>query len=319
MPHEDPDHWQYAERAVEFTELSFSNHLRLQTENAFKQFHLRVFVDARERNAAIPFFRPKTTPASNGEEMHSLSTRSGRTHGATGSVTLALNPQGTLTGTSTTTNENTVSTGKNLYTSPISGRNKLGKIWWDYQIDDDRYKRLGYPMPEDVLPTVRFKFYGDHDKPQSPPPQLDIAITSYWSRVSQSELPEKGAGMIHNLNFLHLFRSSGKTKTKSESYSNLFQIVAFTADVPNLSMDTYYPALVKINLDSGISGLHENLRPEAKSHKAIENMTAVVAEASGMYITLLTCGLGSDETNIFRSGEARVGLDKLPDDCKCTV
>ena len=281
MPHEDPD--QYAERAVEFTRLFSST--QPQTENAFEQFHLRVFVDAQERNAVIPFFKPETTPASNGEEMHSLSTRSGRTHGATGSVTLALNPQGTVTGTSTTTNENTVSTGKNLYTSPISGRtNGFDKIWWDYRIDDDRYKKLGYPMPKDVLPSVRFKFYGDHDDPQAPPPHMDIAITSYWSKVSQRELPEKGTGMIHN--FLHLFRSTGKTKTKSESYSNLFQIVAFTADVPNLSMDTSYQALVKIDLDSGVSGPHENLRDKAKSLKAIENMTAVVAKTSGMYITL---------------------------------
>ena len=165
-------------------------------------------------------------------------------------MTVGLNTQGTLTVTSTKTKEETVTTEKKRYNSPITELDEYGKIWWDYLISDDRYQKLGYPMPEDVLPTVRFRFYGESEEPRSPSPHMDIAITSHWSKISQSELPEKGTG-IHKL--LHLFRSNGNAQTISESYSNLFQIVAFTADVPNLSMDTYYPALVKIDLDSGIS------------------------------------------------------------------
>lgn len=241
-------------------------------------------------------------------------TKSGRTDGLSGGLTLGANPQGAFTGSLTKTNEKTESTEKKRYNSPITELDEYGKIWWDYVIDDDRYRKMGYPMPEDVLPTVRFKFYGESDELRSPSPHMDIAITSYWSRISQSELPVKSTG-IHK--FLRLFRSTENIQTIS--YSNLFQIVAFTADVPNLSKDTYYPALVKINLESGVSKPHENLRPEAKSLEAIENMTAVVVGASGMYITLLSCGLGSDETNIFRSEEARVGLGELPNDCKCTV
>jgi hypothetical protein len=259
----------------------------LRTENAYKQIHLRVFVNSQEPKAyaVIPDIKPKSTPGSNGEVRQSSSTKSGWTRAITGIVTLGLNPQGSLTGASTKTNEKTEGSEKMQYTSPITEQDGDGKIWWDYGIDDDRYRENGYPMPEEVLPTVHFRFY---DK--SPPKHMDIVITSYWSKISRtrSELT-RNRTKIHEL--LRVFRWTGKTQPIS--FSNLFQIVALTADVDNLIKNNYYhPAKVKMNLESGVSEPlapePEDQRPEAESLKRIEG-TPVVVDADGMYyIALLT-------------------------------
>lgn len=289
---------QYSERFVQFTGLSFGT--KLHMENTYKQIHLRVFINSQEPNAfaLIPDIKPKTTPGSNGEEKQSSSKKTGWTRGITGNVTLGLNPQGSLTGNSTKTDEKTESSEKMRYNSAITEQDENGKIWWDYEIDDDHYQKKGYDVPKDFLPTVRFRFFGESDKPEEPPKHMDIVMTSFWSKISRSKLEST---RIHKL--LQLFQSTGNTQTIS--YSNLLQIVALTADVPNLLKDTYYRALVKINLDSGLSEPHKDLRPKAKSLKKVE-VTPVVVDANGMYIiTLLTCGLGSHETNIFRSEEVK--------------
>ena len=199
----------------------------------------------------------------------------------TAMLNLGLNPQGGLSGSLTKTKESSEGSEKTRYTSPITQQDKDGKIWWDYGIGDDRYQEIGYPMPKDVLPTVHFRFY---DK--SPPKFMDIVITSYWSKIfpTRSE-PDKT--QIHKL--LHLYRSTGKTQRIS--FSNIFQIVALTAEVDKLIKSNYYnPAKVKMNLDSGVSEPPdpEDQRREAKSLKGIEG-TPVVVDADGMYIlTLLT-------------------------------
>ena len=156
-------------------------------------------------------------------------------------MTLGLNPQGALTGNSTKTNEKTESSEKMRYNSAITEHDENGKIWWDYEIDDDHYQKKGYDVPKDVLPTVRFRFFGESDEPQKPPKHMDIVITSFWSKISLSELDST---RIHKL--LHLFRSNGNSN-QTISYSNLFQIVALTADVPSLLKDTYYRALHQEN------------------------------------------------------------------------
>ena len=243
-------------------------------ENAYKQIFLRVFVDSREPKAypVIPEIKPKTTPGSDGEERHSSSTKSGWSHGITGMLNLGLNPQGSLSGSSTKTNEKAEGSEKTRYTSPITQQDKDDKIWWDYGIGDDRYREKGYTMPEDVLPTVHFGFCG-----KSSPKNMDIVITSYWSKISPTQSEQNGT-QVHKL--LRLFRSTGKTQCIS--FSNLFQIVALTADVNNLIKRNHYPATVKMYLDSGIS-VPPKPEPdsEAESLKRIEG-TPVVVDADGM-------------------------------------
>ena len=242
-------------------------------ENAYKQIYLRVFVDSREPKAypVIPEIKPKTTPGSGGEERHSSSTKSGWSRVITGMLNLGLNPQGGLSGSSTKTNEKTEGSEKTRYTSPITQQDKDGKIWWDYGIGDDRYREKGYTMPENVLPTVHFGFCG-----KSPPKHMDIAITSYWSKISPTR-SEPNKTQIHKL--LHLFRSTASGKTQCISFSNLFQIVALTADVNNLMKRNHYPATVKMYLDSGIS-VPPKSEPEAESLERIEG-TPVVVDADG--------------------------------------
>ena len=217
----------------------------LRTENAYKQIHLRVFVDSREPKAFpdIVKSKPTTTPGSDGEERRSSSTKSGWSHVVTGMLSLGLNTHGSLSGGLTKTNERTEGSEKKRYTSPITQQYKVGKIWWDYGISDDRYQENGYAMPKDILPTVHFGFDSI-----SPPKLMDIVITSYWSKISPTR-SEQNRTQIHKL--LHLFRSTGKTQCIS--FSNLFQIIALTTNMDNLKKRNHYKAKVKMYLDSGIS------------------------------------------------------------------
>ena len=260
---------------MEFTGVNFGT-ADLRTENAYKQILLRVFVDSREPEAfpVIREIKPVTTPGSNGEERHLLSTKSGSSHVITGKLQVGMTTQGALSGSSTKTNERTEGSEQTRYTSPITQQYKEGKIWWDYGIGDDRYQEKGYIMPDNALPTVHFGFNG---KPF--PKNMDIVITSYWSKISptRSEPKLPNRTQIHKL--LRLFKSTGKTQC-SVSFSNLFQIVALTANMDNLMKRNHYKAKVKMYLDSGIS-VPPKPEPQAESLERIEG-TPVVVDADGM-------------------------------------
>ena len=185
---------------------------------------------------------------------------------------LGLNPQVGLLGSLTKTNERTEGSEKKRYTSPITQQYKVGKIWWDYRIGDDHYQENGYAMPKDVHPTVHFGFNN-----KSPPKHIDIVITSYWSKISPTR-SEQNRTQIHKL--LRLFMSTASGKTQCISFSNLFQIVALTADVNSLMKRNHYPATVKMYFGSGIS-VPPKPEPEAESLEGIEG-TPVVVDADGM-------------------------------------
>ena len=172
---------------------------------------------------------------------------------------------GSLFGAFTMTNERTEGTEKTLYTSPITQHYKVGKIWWDYEIGDDRFQKEGYKMPRNDFPTVHFEFNNT-----SPPKLIDIAITSFWSKISPFR-SEQNRTLIHKL--LHLFRSAGGAQCIS--FSNLFQIVALTADVEKLIRRNHYAATVKIYLDSGIS-TPPKPEPKAESLERTEGTSVVV-------------------------------------------
>lgn len=163
----------------------------------------------------------------------------GRTRGITAGLTLGLQPQGTITGAATKTNEATASSEKKRYNSSITERHRDGFILWAFNVDDVNLQERGIDMQGDVLPTVLFDFVGDSDVPAPPPKCMDIVITSYWSMI----LPKKPKSTwIRRI--LGLIKSSGKTQTPS--YSNLFQVVALKivpSDLPKLSR---YKAEVKV-------------------------------------------------------------------------
>ena len=118
-------------------------------------------------------------------------------------------------------------------------------------------------------------FVGERDEPAPPPKDIDIVITSYWSMISRSKQKKTG---IHKLS--RFFRPTGNAQTVS--YSNLFQIVALTVDVSNLSKQSIYRAQVKVK--SGVSEPPEVPRCVLKSLKPI-HVTAVVVD--GVHIALL--------------------------------
>ena len=181
-----------------------------------------------------------------------------------------LNTLGSLLGSLTMTNERIEGSEKKRFTSPITQQDIDGKIWWDYEIGDERYQENGYKMPINVLPTVHFEFDNT-----SPPKHVDIVITSFWSKISPTRSEQKT--LIRKL--LHLFRSTGYTRCPS--FSNLFQIVALTANMDNLKKRNRYKERVKIFLDSGIS-LPSKSEPKAESLKRIEG-TSVVVDGMGTH------------------------------------
>jgi hypothetical protein len=265
---------EYSERIVKFTALDFGVPDR-QT-NAYKQIYLRVLVDSRDPKAYtdIEKIKPKSTPASNGEEKHSSSTKLGWSRAIAALLSAGPNPHGSLSVSLTKISEKVEGSEKMRYTSPITKQDVDGKIWWDYGIGDVHFREIGYTIPKDVLPTVPFRFY---DR-KSPPKHMGVVITSYWSKISWTQ-PGSEPKRIKIHKFLHLFRSTGKTQPIS--FSNLFQIVALTADVDNLrKSNKYQPAKVKMYLDSE-SGVSEPQEPEADSLKRFEG-TPVVVNADGM-------------------------------------
>ena len=96
-------------------------------------------------------------------------------------LTLAPHPQAAITGNATTTKQKTTGSETNQYNSAINQRKGNGNVQWGFNIDDVNSRNWGVDMREDVLPTVRFEFFGDLDEPAPPPKRMDIAIISYWS------------------------------------------------------------------------------------------------------------------------------------------
>ena len=183
----------------------------------------------------------------------------------TAMLSRGLNFLGSSLGGLTKTSERTEGSEKKRYSSPITQHYKVGRIWWDYEIGDDHFQKEGYKMPGNVFPIVHFEFDNT-----SPPKHIDIAITSFWSKISPFR-SEQNRTLIHKL--LHLFRSAGGAQCIS--FSNLFQIVALTADVEKLIRRNHYAATVKIYLDSGIS-TPPKPEPKAESLERTEGTSVVV-------------------------------------------
>ena len=240
------------------------------TDIAYKQIHLRVFIDSHQENADFEVIKPRKTPYSDGEEMQSSSVEMGRTRGASLSFTLPHQPA--ILFTATKTNKETAGSEKKINNNRITVNHDDGKVLWGFNIDDVNFQEGGFEMREDQLPTVRFKFTGDSDDPEpppTPPPKyMDIVITSYWKMILPSD--SKGTWIRK---FLHFFRST--SNTQSASYSNLFQIVALKADLDKLQNLCDYKAKVVVN--PGASNPHE----VSVKKKAVESVNVIPAVVDG--------------------------------------
>ena len=236
----------------------------------------------------------------------SLLTKSGQTRSLTIAMTVSPHPQAVATGSTSKTQEETRGSDKKHFISAITEHHSKGNIQWGITIDDVNLQKggidlqkWGIDMGKDVLPAARFEFLGNSivpAPPEHPPRCMDIAIKSYWSMILPSEPKNTWIRkLLHSLKF----RSTGPT---SESYSNLFQIVALTADLSNLQEPSHYIANVEVRPQAGASNSQaHNVNVKRQAADSVY-MTPVVAD--GMYLTLLTCGHESDETNTFRSTEA---------------
>ena len=286
---------------VKFTKLKFGT--QLTTKNiTYKQIHLRIDVDSHQGNAEAEGINPQKTPYSDGEVKQISSTKSVSARAFTSGITVAPNPQGTVSFTGSKSIEKAAGNEEKQILNRIDQYDNDGKVWWSFDIDDAHYQEKGRDLEDDHLPTVRFVFTGDSDEPEpppTPPPKdMDIVITSYWKLTLPNE-PK--STWIHKL--LH-FKSSGKAQTLS--YSNLFQIVVLEADLDKLLGLCRYKAEVIVNLDpaSGASNPHE---VEVKRRVALGSVHVIPVVVDSKYITLLTCELYEfNETNIFRSTELNI-------------
>jgi hypothetical protein len=237
----------YSERFVQFTRLSFCT--EPPTENiAYNQFYVRVDINSHQENALITEFKPKSTSYSDWEEKELSLTKSGSTLGVTAGFALGQTTQAVLATTAMTTNEVIASSTKKRINSAITEYDCNGNIRWGFNINF-----LERDIPEVALPTARFQFHGDSNvwaPPKPPPKYMDFVITSYWT-ILPSEKKNTRA-WIQKLLHSFKFRSTGNTQTTSYCYSNLYQIVALTADVSSLPEQSYYRAKLKVK--SGVSG-----------------------------------------------------------------
>ena len=189
------------------------------------------------------YFKPQTTPDSNGQEWQSSSSKSGWTWGTTANVIRVRGhvPEMAITGTAMKRNERTVDSEKIRYYNAIIGRHSKGEIQWDFDINDVRYQKVGLVMPKNVLPTARFKFIG---KPPAPlPNDINIAITSSWSMIPSPE-------SLSDLNSIWIIRKALKIfrptdDIQTPSYSNLLQKVALNASNLSKPSESYYQANVE--------------------------------------------------------------------------
>lgn len=235
--------------------------------------------------------KPQRSQDSDGQERQSSSMKLGWTRGMTAGVTVGPHPTGTITSTATKTREETTASEKKRYTSAITEHRSDGVVRWGFNIDDDNSRKSGIAMRDEVLPVVHFEFFGDSDVPAPPPESMDIVIASYWSMILPCEPKSTWIRKI-----LRLFNSSGNTQTIS--YSNLFQLVALKTAPSNLPDRSYYRATVEVR--SGVSGPPKVRRPTGDS----VIVTPAVVDGRSI-VTLLTCGLESDDANVFRPEEAK--------------
>ena len=191
------------------------------------------------------YFKPQTTPDSNGQEWQSSSTKSGWTWGTTANVirVRGLDPEIAITGTAMKRNEKTVDSEKIRYYNSITGRRSDGEIQWDFDINDVRYQKVGFDMPKDsdVLPTVQFKFVGEPPPPL--PNDMDVVITSFWSMIPSPESLSDLKSIWIIRKALKIFRPTDDIQTPS--YSNLLQKVALNASNLSKPSESYYQANVE--------------------------------------------------------------------------
>ena len=263
---------------------------------AYNQFHVRVVVDSQQENASIKVIKPKRTRNSDGEEKQSSSMKIGWTRSMTGRVALAAQPQGAITLTVMKTNEKTAGSETKRYTSSIFEHHNYGVVRWGFNIDDRNAQRGGIEMLDDVLPTVDFEFIGHSDVPAPPPKHMDIVVVSHWSMILPSE-PE--TTWIRKL--LRFFRSSGNTQ--ATSYSNLFQIVALKMVPCNLPERSDYRATLFV--EPGATDADDITYSTKTTRTTASSVNVTPAVIGGRRITLLSCGPGSEHTNIFRPAEAK--------------
>lgn len=201
-------------------------------------------MDSHQRNARVTDINPKRTSCSI-REVAWLSSMKSRA-----ALTMGLHPQSVISG----------SAKKHHLNFPITQHSSDGNVRWGINIDDVSLQegaidleKWGIKLQEDILPTAHFELIGNSQVPgvpDSPPKCMDIAIISYWKLI----LPSKPKSswiqrLLHS--FKPEFRLTGNTQTTS--YSNLFQIVALTANLSDLIKPSNYKATVPLKLRSGVS------------------------------------------------------------------
>jgi hypothetical protein len=160
--------------------------------------------------------------------------------------------QAVIAATAMKTNEVITSSEKKRINAAITEYDCKGNIQWGFNINF-----LERDIPEIVLPAARFRFHGDSNvraPPKPPPKYMDFVITSYWTILPSEPKNTRTSGWIQKLLHSFKFRSTGNHDTQNMSYyySNLYQIVALTADVSSLPEQSYYRSEVKVK--SGVSG-----------------------------------------------------------------
>ena len=280
----------FSTRHVKFINLYFSTSGRaVPVELAYMQTYVRVIIDSCHEITRVVESRPQGTTAFGTQEKQLAATKIGQTRGAAIALNTGANPTATITAAVTKINEKTMGYEKTRNTSGITEQHQCGVVEWGFEVDDPRHQKDGIRISNDDLPMACFEFPGDPKDPPTPPERMDIGIISYWSIILPSG--PKNNWWRRLLNFS---RSSGNTA--AVSYSNLCQITAFNICPSDLPPRSDYMA--RMHVTPGVSDA-ENIRysPEVRL-QTTGSVTFRTDFTAGMFITLLTRGLDSDDTNI---------------------
>ena len=276
----------FSTRHVEFMKLYFGTGRAVPVELQYMQTYVRVIIDSRHENTCVVESRPQGTTAFGTQEKQLGATKIGQSRGVTIAFNAGVNPTATIAATATNLTEKTMGYEKTRNTSRITELHQGGVVEWGFEVNDPNHQEDGIKIPNDAFPMACFEFLGDPKDPPTPPEHMDIGIISYWSMVLPSG--PKNNWWRRLLNFS---RSSGKNM--AVSYSNLCQIVALNICPSDLPPRSDYRATMHVT--PGVPDADNS--PEVHL-QTTDSVTFKTDFTAGMFITLLTRGLDSDDTNI---------------------
>ncbi|KAF4620960.1 hypothetical protein D9613_001256 [Agrocybe pediades] len=244
---------------IDFTRIAYSS-ARLGLRNPFfEQSHLQISIDSRRDDGVLKYTRPQQTT---GSSEHKKTSSSKTTTNVNASVNLSASPSGTI-GISKAWEKGE----GQEYMQAVSRINvgeRLGFLWWGYEVNDEATRTAGLKMLEGnlKLPSLTLKYRlppqvpataegGNEEDPSdkrksSRDAPIDVEFASFWTLAPKiaSSSASSTSSSSSSSKFMEIIRSANR---KRPSYSNMIQCIILTIP-PVLKGDSAY--IARINVDN---------------------------------------------------------------------